>query len=531
MPPVDHPLLARAACARRSASSSSRTRCSRSRWRSPGFTVGEAEGLRRAMSRKRSHDALEAYRERFVEGALAKGVDERDGGPRLRQARRLLRLRLPEVARGRVRAARVPVGVAAPPLPGRVPLRAAERAADGLLPAGDARARRAAARGRDAAARRERQRGEVRASRTARCASGSSTSAASARTTRRRSSRSGSAAGRSRASATSRSGRSSSERRARDASSPRAPATASAAAPRAALAARARAALAARSRARAARSGSSRSRSTRRPRRPSYREPTVVGADARRLPDDEPLGRRPSARAAAPAPAGGDARRARAAQTQPHGARVAVAGMAVARQRPATANGVVFMLLEDEHGQVNLIVPPHGLRALPRARPRRAAAPRARPLRARRPQPERARARARDARRRSRAQVVGRAQTSTGRCRARTTSGTASSVATRRRCCIGASPRRSRLNAVFTSATCVNACGKLPSRRPSMRVVLLREQADVVARARAAARRARRASSSRPCSARLSASQNDAREEDALAGRQAVDCAVVRRAA
>jgi error-prone DNA polymerase len=38
--------------------------------------------------------------------------------------------------------------------------------------------------------------------------------------------------------------------------------------------------------------------------------------------------------------------------------RVTVAGMAVARQRPATANGVVFMLLEDEFGQVNLIVPP-----------------------------------------------------------------------------------------------------------------------------------------------------------------------------
>jgi error-prone DNA polymerase len=40
------------------------------------------------------------------------------------------------------------------------------------------------------------------------------------------------------------------------------------------------------------------------------------------------------------------------------GSTVAVAGMAVARQRPATANGVVFMLLEDEHGQVNLVVPP-----------------------------------------------------------------------------------------------------------------------------------------------------------------------------
>jgi error-prone DNA polymerase len=41
-----------------------------------------------------------------------------------------------------------------------------------------------------------------------------------------------------------------------------------------------------------------------------------------------------------------------------HGARVAFAGMVVARQRPATANGVVFMLLEDELGQVNLIVAP-----------------------------------------------------------------------------------------------------------------------------------------------------------------------------
>jgi error-prone DNA polymerase len=40
------------------------------------------------------------------------------------------------------------------------------------------------------------------------------------------------------------------------------------------------------------------------------------------------------------------------------GTRVAVAGMVVARQRPATANGVVFMLLEDERGTINLIVPP-----------------------------------------------------------------------------------------------------------------------------------------------------------------------------
>jgi error-prone DNA polymerase len=42
----------------------------------------------------------------------------------------------------------------------------------------------------------------------------------------------------------------------------------------------------------------------------------------------------------------------------PDRAQVAIAGMAVARQRPATANGVVFMLIEDEFGAVNLIVPP-----------------------------------------------------------------------------------------------------------------------------------------------------------------------------
>jgi error-prone DNA polymerase len=35
-----------------------------------------------------------------------------------------------------------------------------------------------------------------------------------------------------------------------------------------------------------------------------------------------------------------------------------VAGLVLARQRPATANGVTFMLLEDEHGTINLIVPP-----------------------------------------------------------------------------------------------------------------------------------------------------------------------------
>jgi error-prone DNA polymerase len=54
------------------------------------------------------------------------------------------------------------------------------------------------------------------------------------------------------------------------------------------------------------------------------------------------------------------------------GAVVEVAGMVVARQRPETANGIVFMLLEDERGTVNLIVPPpvyERHRALVRAAP------------------------------------------------------------------------------------------------------------------------------------------------------------------
>ncbi|HKT83143.1 MAG TPA: OB-fold nucleic acid binding domain-containing protein, partial [Solirubrobacterales bacterium] len=41
-----------------------------------------------------------------------------------------------------------------------------------------------------------------------------------------------------------------------------------------------------------------------------------------------------------------------------NGAIVPVAGFVVARQRPPTANGIVFMLLEDEHGTINLVVPP-----------------------------------------------------------------------------------------------------------------------------------------------------------------------------
>jgi error-prone DNA polymerase len=45
-------------------------------------------------------------------------------------------------------------------------------------------------------------------------------------------------------------------------------------------------------------------------------------------------------------------------ETLAHGTRIRIGGLVVARQRPGTAKGVTFMLLEDETGTINLIVPP-----------------------------------------------------------------------------------------------------------------------------------------------------------------------------
>ncbi len=44
-------------------------------------------------------------------------------------------------------------------------------------------------------------------------------------------------------------------------------------------------------------------------------------------------------------------------ETLEHGTRIKTGGLVVARQRPGTANGIVFVLLEDEFGTINLIVP------------------------------------------------------------------------------------------------------------------------------------------------------------------------------
>ena len=90
---------------------------------------------------------------------------------------------------------------------------------------------------------------------------------------------------------------------------------------------------------------------------PALRAARRRGSGDRRLPLDRDDPRR--------APDGADAggsRRRDLPQLRPGAARdgavVEVAGMVVARQRPETAKGIVFMLLEDELGTVNLVVPP-----------------------------------------------------------------------------------------------------------------------------------------------------------------------------
>ncbi len=112
-----------------------------------GFTPGEADGLRRAMSRKRSHEVLGRQRERFLDGAR-RHVGRRRGHRRagVDDGRGLRRLRLPQGPQRRLRPARLPVDVAARPLWRGVPVRAPERAADGLLRARQPRARGRAAR-------------------------------------------------------------------------------------------------------------------------------------------------------------------------------------------------------------------------------------------------------------------------------------------------------------------------------------------------------------------------------------------------
>ena len=126
-----------------------------------GFSVGEAEGLRRAMSRKRSEAAMLRYRERFIEGAVGRGVSREVAERVFGQIEGFSGFGFPKAHSAAfgllayqstwLRVHYGPELLCAP----------AQRAADGLLSAGRAGARGAAARGRDPAAGRQCERGRL----------------------------------------------------------------------------------------------------------------------------------------------------------------------------------------------------------------------------------------------------------------------------------------------------------------------------------------------------------------------------------
>ena len=96
-----------------------------------------------------------------------------------------------------------------------------------------------------------------------------------------------------------------------------------------------------------------------------------LGRADRRLPLDRDRPRQAPDGADAPRPRPGDLLRSTELERIDDGATVEVAGMVVARQRPETAKGIVFMLLEDERGIVNLIVPKRVYERHRAARPHR----------------------------------------------------------------------------------------------------------------------------------------------------------------
>ena len=93
-------------------------------------------------------------------------------------------------------------------------------------------------------------------------------------------------------------------------------------------------------------------------RRAGARPARGLGRDGGRLRDDRAHARPAPGRAAA-ARAARRARSPRATSRRCRTTRaVTIGGLVVARQRPGTAKGIVFLLLEDEFGTINLIVPP-----------------------------------------------------------------------------------------------------------------------------------------------------------------------------
>ena len=112
-----------------------------------GFSPAELDGFRRAMGTWRSSREMEKLHRQFVEGALRQpGMTEEARRGAVPPGRGVRELRVRQVACGGVRPDGLRIGLPQAVLPGPVPGRAHQRAADGLLPGRGARQRREAPR-------------------------------------------------------------------------------------------------------------------------------------------------------------------------------------------------------------------------------------------------------------------------------------------------------------------------------------------------------------------------------------------------
>ena len=105
------------------------------------FTPAEANQLRKAMATFRSRGMIELHEEKMVGRMVARGYDPEFAAALLQPDQGLRRIRLPRKPRRELRAPGLRLELAQVPLPGRVRLRAAQFAADGLLRPGADRPR------------------------------------------------------------------------------------------------------------------------------------------------------------------------------------------------------------------------------------------------------------------------------------------------------------------------------------------------------------------------------------------------------
>ena len=127
-----------------------------------GFTAGQAEALRRAMSRRRSRELMQGFWQEFRDGAARRGVTEDTAQRVFSHVVAFSGVRFPQIARGCIWPSCLPISLATPLLRGPVLRRTLQQSTHGLLFAGCSRARCESSRCRDYVARHQPQRCSLR---------------------------------------------------------------------------------------------------------------------------------------------------------------------------------------------------------------------------------------------------------------------------------------------------------------------------------------------------------------------------------